>query len=83
MQSKSTIDCGKFQKLKGVVQGKFTCVTTSDAKSADGTSTGGTGTTTGAAASGSATPKNAAPAFGASEAVVGLSALGALFSLFL
>lgn len=84
MQSKSTLDCPSFSKLKSVVQGKFTCVSAADdAKSADGTSASGSGTTTSGGTKSSASPTNAAVAFGASEAVVGMSALGALFSFLL
>ena len=86
MQSKSQIDCSGFQKLKSVIQGKFTCTTTADAKSADGTSASGkgnsgTGTSSDPAATTSA--KGGAVTFGVSEAVVGISALGALFSFLL
>ena len=85
MQSKSKIDCSGFQKLKSVIQGKFTCTTTSDAKSADGTSAsgsgnGGTGTSSGTPGS---TSSSAAIPFGAGEAVAGMSVLGALFSMLL
>ena len=84
MQSKSQIDCSGFQKLKSVIQGKFTCTTTSDAKSADGTSASGTGSGgTATSPNASATSTNAAVAFGAGEAVAGMSVLGALFSLLL
>lgn len=81
LQSTAEIDCTGYrsQHSSGVIQGRFTCLTTADAKSADGSTP--TGTSSGGGSS--STSKAAAVSYGVNEAVAGMSVLGGLLSLLL
>ncbi|EPE36821.1 L [Glarea lozoyensis ATCC 20868] len=88
VQSQQQIDCSLFDSLSAaksnsqVIRGKYTCITTADAKSGVGSATGsGTATGTGAAASG--TSKAAAASYGVNSAAVGLSVVGGLLRMLL
>ncbi|RFU27923.1 hypothetical protein B7463_g8424, partial [Scytalidium lignicola] len=88
MQSQSLIDCTGFQKEhdSGVIQGKYTCLTSATVHSGvgSGSSSGSsTGTATGSASSATGT-KGAAASYGVnSGAVVGLSIAGGLLQMLL
>lgn len=81
MQSTAQIDCSGYQSdfSSGVIQGKFTCKTTADAKGGLGS---GSGTSSGSSPSSTST-KGAAASFGISEAAAGLSVLGGLMQMLL
>jgi hypothetical protein len=84
IQSTAKIDCSTFDKQNGnVIQGKYTCITTSDVKSGVGSSTTtGSGSGTGSSPS-SSSSKAAATSFGVNEAVAGLSVVGGILQMLL
>lgn len=84
MQSTLEIDCSGFQSLRNseVIQGTYTCKTTADAKSNDGTTTEG-GSSDGSGSPSSTSTPGAAVSYGASHAAVGMSVIGGLLSMLL
>jgi len=86
VQSTQEIDCSGFDSLSAaksnsqVIRGKYTCITTADAKSGVGSATG-SGTSTGSGAS--TTSKAAAVSYGVNSAAVGMSVVGGLLRMLL
>lgn len=79
IQSTAQIDCSTFDKQKGgIIQGTYTCKTTTDVQSGVGS---GSSTTSGT--SSSSTSKAAAVSYGVSEAAAGLSVLGGILGMLL
>jgi hypothetical protein len=85
-QSTAQIDCTTFDKLSAqksnsqVILGKYTCLTTADAKSGLGSASG---TSTSSAPPKSTTSKAAAASFGVDSAVAGISVVGGLLRMLL
>jgi len=75
VQSNQNIDCSSYSKIKGNIQGKFSC-------SAGGSSTSGTGTATGSSSTATGS-KGAAASYGFSEAALGVSVVGGLLQMLL
>ena len=82
-QSTAKIDCSKFDKLSAqesnaqVILGKYTCLTTADAKS-------GLNSASGTSSSPSkSTSKAAAASYGVNTAVAGISVVGGLLRMLL
>lgn len=86
VESTADIDCTAFKAESGpanVIEGKFTCDTTSTPAPLGSTSTSSTSSPTSSSSAQPSKGKSAATSYGINEAVAGLSVIGGLFQMLL